>query len=294
MASAVAGRTVWLDPSVRQQPFGELTDRALDAEALILPLPGEPAEVARTPARTGRREGRELDVRAALAADGSAEVAGVDRYHGALGASAKAAFERLDERSRRQAVEQLLTRSIRGFEVAEVAVEGEEDPGAPLTLRWRGRAPALAREAADALLVELPLAQARLGARLAQRSARTTPFQLEASELAELRLAVTPPPGAAPRPGSPERRESPAGLFTQREQVVDGALVRQDRLELRRGRIPAAAASELAAFAGAVDAIQARPLVFGRPVATAEGGSPGVARDPAAGGVTPRRNDPPP
>jgi hypothetical protein len=258
------GGVRWLDPSLRQQPFGALAERALDAEALLLPAPGEAPEVVRTPAANAGREGRELVLEVALAADGSAEVQGLDRYHGALGAGAKAAFERLDATARRQAVEQLLARSFRGLTLTELVVEGEQAPEAPLAIRWRGTVPALARDAGGAVLVEAPLLQARLGPRYLQLAARTTPLLIDGSERSEGRLVVRPPPGVAALAGAEERRESPFGAFERRERVEGGALVREERLELRRGRVAPGDYQAFAAFCGAVDAVQARPVAFPR------------------------------
>ncbi len=254
----------WLDPSLRQQPFGALSERALDGEALVLPAPGEAPEVTRTPASNGRPEGRELELDVTLAADGSAEVRGVDRYHGALGAGAKAGIERLDETSRRQAVEQLLSRAFRGLILAELSVEGEGDPEAPLAIRWRGAVAGLARDAGGAVVVEAPLLQARLGARHVQLAARTTPLLVEATERATFRLVVRPPPGAAARAGEPVRLETPFGHYTRSERVEAGTLLREERLELRRGRVAPGDYPAFAAFCGAVDAIQSGPVTFPR------------------------------
>jgi hypothetical protein len=254
----------WLDPALRQQPFGALAEQALDAEALVLPLPGEPPEVTRTPALNGRPDGRLLVLEVKLAADGSAEVRGVDSYQGTLGASAKAGFERLDETARRQAVEQLLARAFRGLRLSELTIDGELDPEAPLAIRWSGTVAGLAHDAGGAVVVDAPLLQLRLGARHVQLAARTTPLLLEASERATLRLTVTPPPGQAARAAPPDRLQTPFGSFTRSEQVAAGALVREDRLELPRGRVAPADYAAFAAFCGAVDAIQARPVVFPR------------------------------
>jgi hypothetical protein len=97
-----------------------------------------------------------------------------------------------------------------------------------------------------------------------QRAERTTPLLLDAPEHATTRLTVTPPPGLAPRAGAPERLETPFGLFTRSERVEGGALVREERLEVARGRIQPAQYPAFAAFAGGVDQIQARPVAFSR------------------------------
>jgi hypothetical protein len=260
----LAGRVIWLDPSARQQPFGLLQERARGAEALLLPAPGEPPELVRTPEEAGAAEGRELDLAVTLRADGSAEVGGVDRYHGSQGAAAKAGFERLDEAARRQGVESLLARGFRGFTLASHAIEGEADPEVPLTLRWRGSAPGLAREARGALELDAPLLQLRLGARYVQLAARTTPLLVEGTERATLRLRATPPPGASAEAGAPVRLTTPFGTFTREERVEGGVLLREDRLLLRRGRVAPADYPAFAAFCAAVDALQARPVSFRR------------------------------
>jgi hypothetical protein len=256
------GQTLWLDPSVRQMAFGVVPDHLLDAEALILPAPGEAAEVARTPTASGQPEGRELELHVTLRADGSAEVAGLDRYQGALGAFSKAGFERLDATARRQAVEQMLARAFRGLVVTSLAVEGEQDPEAPLAIRWTGTVAGLARAADGGLELDAPLLQLRLGARYVQLASRRTPLLLATRERTVLRLTVTPPPGLQPAPPAAQRLESPFGTFTRSERLEAGTFWREDRLDLRSGRIAPEAYQAFAEFCGAVDALEARPVPF--------------------------------
>jgi hypothetical protein len=266
---ALPGRVVWVDPSLRQLAFGVLPDHLLDAEALILPAPGERPEVTRTPAETGQREGRELELRVALRADGSAEVGGVDRYHGALGAFTKAAFERLDDTARRQAVEQLLSRSFPGLAMSAFAVEGELDPEEPLTVRWSGTVPLLARASGGGLELDAPLLQLRMGARYVQLASRQTPLLVATRERAVLRLAVTSPPGLLPAVAPSEELQTPFGTFGRAERLEQGAFWREDRLELRSGRIAPDDYQAFARFCGAVDAIEARSVILRPPGAVA-------------------------
>ncbi|HEY6104342.1 MAG TPA: hypothetical protein VIV59_00055, partial [Anaeromyxobacteraceae bacterium] len=135
---------------------------------------------------------------------------------------------------------------------------------APLVVRWRGTVAGLARQAGGVVLVEAPLLQARLGPRHLQLAARTTPLLLEGTERAAVRLVVTPPPGVAAQAFPPERLETPFGSFTRSDRVEGGALTREERLELRRGRVAPGDYPAFGAFCGAVDAIQARPVVFPR------------------------------
>ncbi len=267
------GRVAWLDPALRQQPFGFLPERALDAEALVLAPPGAPGpsggQLDRTPAANPGPDQRTLDLAITLDADGGAAVEGSDRYPGALGAGAKAALERLDQAARRQAVEALLTRSLRGVRLTELAIEGEEDPEAPLTMRWKGTAAGLAREGGGALLVDAPLMAARLGARYVRLATRETALLIDGGERSVMRLTVRPPPGRAVRPVAAERLDGPFGRFERTERLEGGALVREDRLELKRGRIPPGEYGAFAGFAGGVDEIQARPVAFPRDVGAA-------------------------
>ena len=258
------GETFWLDPSMRQAPFGLLQPSALDSEALVLAAPGEPLEVVRTPARGLVEDGRDVAVRIALAPDASAEISGTDTYRGALAAGAKAAVERLDPASRRQAVEAMLARSFRGLAVSEAAFEGEEDPQAPLVIRWKGTARDVMRAtAAGAVLDGSPFA-ARLGARFVQVAARTTPLLVGQPERSTLRVEVVPPPGLIARPEPGDTLATPFGTYTRSDHVEGLALVREERLVLERGRIAPGRYTDFASFAASVDAVQERPLALTR------------------------------
>jgi len=102
------GEVFWLEPASRLVPFGATSPGARDVPAVVLPEPGERPLDVRTPAPAPGDERRDLVVRVALAADGSAKLSGSDTYRGMLGAGVKGALERLDARSRKQAIEALL------------------------------------------------------------------------------------------------------------------------------------------------------------------------------------------
>jgi hypothetical protein len=256
------GETLWLDPTMRLAPFGALASGVLDSEALVLGAPGEPLEVTRTPARAAVPEERAVAVRIALAADGSAELEGTDTYTGAMAGAAKAALEPLDATRRRQAMEALVARSLRGVTVTEVAFEGEDDLEAPLVLRWRGRAPRLVREVEGGAVLEAAVFPARLAARFAQVAVRRTPLLVPGAERTVQRVEVVAPEGLVPRAAPPERIETSYGAYVRTEAVQGRTLVREERVEVARGRIPPERSGELTAFAAAVDAAQARPLAL--------------------------------
>ena len=258
------GETFWLDPSSRLAPFGALPGPVLDAEALVLAMPGEPLEVTRTPPHALVPERREVTVRIALATDGDAEVLGTDTYRGAMGGAAKAAVEPLDASQRRQAVEALVARSLRGVSVIEVAFEGEDDPEVPLVIRWRGRGKDLARTAGERLVLDGAIFPARLSARYVQVAVRQTPLLVPGDERTAQRIEVVAPEGFRPRAAVPLSLDTRLGVFERTERGEGRTLVREERTELRRGRIDPASVRDLASFAATVDEVQGRPLVLER------------------------------
>ncbi|HET6923084.1 MAG TPA: hypothetical protein VFI16_08050, partial [Anaeromyxobacteraceae bacterium] len=255
------GRVVWLDPSTRYTPFGVLPQAVRGCEALVLPEPGEAPEVARTP--DGDGEGREALLRIALDRDGGASIEGQERYLGFDGAAARAALERLDAPARKQAVEQSLARSFRGLTLESLEVEGERRADVPLTLRWRARAPSVARLAEGRAAAEVTAYPVRLGARFVQRAARATPLLVAAEERASLRVEVTLPPGAEPPEGLSREVSAPFGAYHRSERWEGKVLVREERFELRRGRIRPEAYPEFVRFAAAVDEAQGEPMALG-------------------------------
>jgi hypothetical protein len=258
------GETAWLDPSLRLAPFGVVPSPALDVEALVLPEPGEEPEVVRTPARSPVEERREVVARIVLQADGGAAVEGEDRYLGAAGAAAKSAIERLDADDRRQVVESMLARSFRGLALSEAAFLGEDDPDAPLVIRWRGKVPRLARAANGGLVLDAAILPAKLGPRFVQVAARTTPLLLAIPERSVQRVEVVAPEGFAPvaLPSAPV--ETPFGAFARTDRVEGRTLVREERLDLDRGRVAPERYADFAAFAAAVDAAQEQPIAIDR------------------------------
>jgi tetratricopeptide (TPR) repeat protein len=262
-----AGREVlWLDPGLRVAPFATIPSSVSDVEALVLPAPGEAAEVVRTPARSRVEERREVDVHVALEPDGSAEVWGEDRYHGAAGASAKAAVERLDAGERRQAIESMLVGSFRGVALSEAVMLGEDDPEGPLVVRWRGRVARLARPAGPGrgagLVLDAPVLPSKLGARFVQMATRTAPLLVPVPEHVVERVEIRAPAGLSPAPAGPRTVESPFGAFSRSEEAAGRSLVRKFRLDLSRGRFPPERYGDFSAFAAAVDAAEELPATF--------------------------------
>ncbi|HET6437691.1 MAG TPA: DUF3857 domain-containing protein [Anaeromyxobacter sp.] len=255
---------VWLDPSVRQNPFGALPPWIAGCEALIVPAPGEAPTLDRTPENDESAGGRESELRLVLAPDGAAELSGSDRYLGALGAALKGQIESLDSSQRRQAVEALLARSFRGMNLEKVAFEGEDDPQAPLVIRWRGRAAQVARPVEGGLLLEASPQPAQLRARYVRLSARTTPLLIQEPERATSRLQIVPPAGMRVVPGAPARLDAFCGSYERTDRATDGDFVRQERLRIDRARLSPERYQEFSGFAAAVDGLEEEPLLITR------------------------------
>lgn len=256
--------TFWLDPALRLAPFGAVPSSVLDVDAMVLPEPGDALEVVRTPARAQVEERREVAVRIALRPDGAGEVQGIDRYFGAMAAAAKEGLEKLDATERRQAVEAMLSRTFGGVTVQEVTIGGEDEPPAPLEIRWRGTVPDLARAAGGGMVMDAPLFPARLASRYVQIAQRRTPLLLPTPEVGVAKVEIVAPEGLAVRASPARKVETPFGTFTRTERAEGRTLVREDRLAVTRGRVPPERYGDFAAFAAAVDAIQDDPAVFHR------------------------------
>ena len=275
------GAPIWHDPALRMAPLGTIPSSVLGCEALVVPEPGEPLEVARTPERGPVEDRRELALRIALRADGGAALDGEERFHGAVAATVKDVIERLDASERRQLVEQMLARTFRGLSLSAVEVLGEQDPDAPFTLRWSGTVGALARAANGGLVVDAEIEPARLGARYVQVAARTTPLVVALPEIIEQRIEVVAPEGFRPEPAPAGAVDGSFGTFARSERADGRTLVREERLVLRRGRIAPEQYADFAAFAASVDHLQQSPAAFAGEV-------PGTAPAGVARPSTPR------
>ncbi len=255
------GAVAWIDPTIRGAPYGSLPAALRDAEAIVLPAPGERAEVTRTPPDDGS-ERRRTRLAIAVDGEGNATVEGAEEYRGVEAAGLRDAIEKIDGRARRQAMEQTLARTFRSPSLLDLQVDGERALEAPMTLRWRARVEGWARLEAGRAVVEAPLFPARLGARFLQRAVRERPLLVASDERSTTELVVVLPPGWSPAPSTPPPVTSPHGGYRREERGEAGRLLRTDHYDLRRGRVAPADYSAFAGFARAVDAVQEEPMVF--------------------------------
>jgi hypothetical protein len=110
-------------------------------------------------------------------------------------------------------------------------------------------------------MLDAPVLPSRLGARFVQMATRTAPLLLPIPERMTLRVEIRAE-GLAPSAAPPRELESPFGRFSRKETLEGTTLVREERLELSRGRIAPERYAEFAAFAAAVDAAEEAPTAF--------------------------------
>ena len=254
------GETLWLDPSSRMSPFGAIPDALTGCEALVLPAPGEPLLVDRTPARSPVPEGKESALRIVLAPDGTAELSGSDRYTGALAAAIKGQLEPLDASQRRQAVEGMLSRMFQGMSLTEVAFEGEDSPDAALAIRWRGQSQRLARPVEGGLVIEPGPVPAQLAPRYLHLAARATPLLLHGADRSRTRVEIVAPPGLRVVAEPPARLETPFGSYQRTDRAEGSGLVREEELIIERGRIAPERYRDFSAFVAEVDGQREAPV----------------------------------
>lgn len=257
------GRELWVDPDQRDAPFGSLPGGALDAEALILPAPGEPLEVARTPAEPLVPSGRSTEVRIAIDERGDAVVEGIDRYVGHTAGVVRGALERFDAATRRRLFEQSVAASFRGGTLEALALRGTDDREGPLAVEWRARVPAFARPDRGGLVVEAAILPLRLSDSFVRLATRTLPLLVPQQEPLVQRVALTFPPGFVPSPAPTLVLASEWGRFERSERLEGKTLIREERVQIPRTRVQPERYPEFARFITSIDAAQGEPLRVG-------------------------------
>jgi len=265
----VDGQELLLDPSLRFAPFGEVAPSAQGQEAWVLPEPGEKPRVIQTPGN-GEADGRAVSLRLALAPDGTLTGSGEEVFRGFDGAQLKASLERLNGDRRRQAIEAAIARTFENASLEDYTVDEPEAPGAPVTIRYRFRAPGYARSEGDRLVVPhgvYPLSLARQFLALFERR---TPL-LVSSERIDLTLELALPPGLKLATREPVQLESPFGRFERRFEVKPGLVTLHEQVLLSRSRVAPADYRAFGEFVTAVDRVQSSEWVLapvGVPVAS--------------------------
>ena len=258
------GGPAWIDPSYRLAPFNQLPAFLRGQDGWVVPEPGEEAAYLRLPQTLpDQRDGRSLQLSLSLDAEGLASGTGRDEHHGFEAASLKDALERLDGEQRKQAVESMLGRGLRGVALESLAIEREAEIGGTATLVYGVRVQLARRDGAQ-LFVPAALVPSRLARRWLQTAERQVTLLIDSPEIVTQRAAIALPPSWSPR-GLPKPLfiATPFGAYSWSARAEAGKLVIEEALSIPQQRVTPDRYAAFAAFARDVDQAQSQELVIG-------------------------------
>ena len=254
---------VWVDTSYRLAPFGQLPAFARAQDAWVVPEPGEePVEIRTPSALPDQKDGRAVSLELKLEASGAASGTGRDEHFGFEAASLKDALERLDRDQRKQAVESMLGRGLRGVSLEQLSTEHETEIGGSATLVYALHVE-LARRDAEQLFVPSSLSPARLTRRWAGTGERNVALLLDAPEMVTARETIALPKARhLQHPPQPVELKTPFGDYRWNAREDNGSLIIEESLHLPQQRVAAADYAAFAAFARGVDEAQSQELLI--------------------------------
>lgn len=257
------GGAAWLDPSYRLAPFDQLPAFVRGQDAWVLPEPGEEPVPIRLPrALPEQRDGRILRMDLTLDAEGVASGSGRDEHQGFEAAALKDGLERLDREQRKQAVEAMLGRGLRGLTLESLATEREMELGGPATLAYDVRVQLARRDGAQ-LFVPGSLVPSRLARRWLQTAERQVPLLIDSPEILSQRIAIALPAGRSLRTAAkPISIATEFGTYSWSARNQGGKLVIEEALSIPQQRVRPDRYAAFAAFARDVDQAQAQELVI--------------------------------
>jgi hypothetical protein len=251
----------WIDPTYRLGPFDGLPPFLRDQDAWVVPEPFEEPQRIRTPGGSSG-DGREITLTFTLDTNGAAEGTGRDRSLGFEAAGLKDALERYDETQRKQAIESMLSRGLRGVELETLRIEGEAEVGGEATGVY-GMRVQLARKDGPQLFVPASLVPQALSRRWAQRAERTLPLLVDSAEKQTTRSEIALPAGFhLSTPPPPVALRTPFGEFSWNVREERGRVVVQEAFAMPQQRVSPAQYAQFADFARRVDEAQNQELVL--------------------------------
>ena len=254
---------VYVDPSYRLAPFGQLPAFIRGQEAWVVPEPGEePAQIRLPATLPGERDGRAVSFDLTLDPSGSAAGQGHDDHFGFEAASLKDVLERLDKDQRKQAVEAMLGHGLRGVTLDSLSTAHEADLGGTATLQY-GLHVELARRDGDRLFVPSSLLPSRLVRRWGGAAERSVLLLVDAPETATSRTTVLLPKGKHLRnPPAPVSLSTPFGDYRWSAREEDGKLVLEESERVPQQRVAPEKYAAFMAFAAGVDEAQSQELLI--------------------------------
>lgn len=260
----VGDRFVWLDPFVHWAPYGELPEFALgEREAWVLPEPGRALERTASPARSGK-PGKTVVLELSLSETGELSGKGVETYEGFDAAQLAEALEQLSEDQRDQALQSALSRYYGGADLSKLQVDLERGVGRPVVVRYEFVAHRFAREEGAGRLLAASLTYPlMLGRRFVGVPSRVTPLFIEGSEHSVTTATLTLPPGWVLDGPVPEvKLEGPSGSYLRHEAQTGQTVTVDENFSLLQSRVPPKDYEAFGQFAGEVDLVQQRELLF--------------------------------
>lgn len=258
------GQVVWLDPLVRFAPFGELPEFALGGlEAYVLPESGKAMERVQTPAQS-KRPGKSVTLELTLTEAGELSGKGTEVYTGFEAAQLAEALESLSADQRDQALQSALSRYFGGADLSKLDVEMKRDVGAPVKVTYEfvarrfGRAEGAGRLIAASLTYPL-----MVGRRFLAVPTRVTPLFIDSSESSSTKATLTLPAGwVLQSPVGEVKLSGPSGEYVRREVQTGNTVTVEEDFHLSQARVPTKQYEAFVQFAGEVDLVQQRDLLF--------------------------------
>jgi len=251
----------WVDPSYRLAPFDRLHAFLRGQDAWVVPEPGEEPQQIRTPSGPAD-DGRDVALQISLDTNGAATGSGRDTHLGFEAAGLKDALERYDDTQRKQAVESMLGRGLRGVELTSLSAEGEAEVGGTATLLYGLRAQLARRDGAQ-LFMPASLSPQRVSRRWVQKAERALPLLVDSAEKQTTRAEIALPKGFHLRaPPPPVALRTAYGEFSWSAREQGGKLVIEESFALPQQRIPPARYRDFADFARRVDEVEGQELVL--------------------------------
>lgn len=267
---------VWMDPAYRLAPVGLLSPFLRGQDAWVVPEPGEEPTQLQTPRDAPASlsgadaavagpvaarwsDGRAVTLDLTLQPDGAARGTGRDVYLGSEAAGLKDGLERMDQDQRKQAVEGMLGRGLRGLALDALSSEGDGTVGPATALLYELHL--TFPRAGERLTVPASLLPLRLSRRWTQKAVRKLPLLLDNEEHQHARTTLALPPGmrlAAPPP--PVSLKTPFGEFSWSVSEAGGKVTVSEEVSIGQQRVPPERYPEFVAFVQAVDQAQAREL----------------------------------
>ncbi|RMF72703.1 MAG: tetratricopeptide repeat protein [Acidobacteria bacterium] len=233
-----AGDRRWyLDYNDADHPFDEIPVRFGGSDAQRIPLdPRRPVEIARLPWRDpGVLEQLVADLE--LSANGTVSGTVTLTARGALASVLRRMLRELPEDRRPLAYESIAGQSYPGARVLDSAIEGLDDPAAPLVIRVRFEGGALAGPRPTGLALPLVTGRLPLLEEYASLPSRTQPLLFDLQSFRRDTVTVRLPPGVEVLDTpDPVTIDGPFGRYALEAVIRDGSvrIVREAALPPRR------------------------------------------------------------